>query len=73
MDSTKSEADLIYDVSRNLEGGYESLHRAVEEGIITASSEKVILKFLQDLDLSNISKHSHYFRLCNNILRFFLL
>lgn len=63
MDSTKSEADLIYDVSRNLLGGYERLHREVEEGIIPASSEKVILKFLQDLDLSNISKHRQYFYL----------
>lgn len=57
------DADQVYNVSRNLERAKERLHEDTQHGLISADSEKLILQFLRDLDISNISKHRQYFYL----------
>lgn len=63
MEVLKSEADIVYGVTRNLDNAKRRLHNDVTKGKLSAEAEKTILRFLRDLDISKISKHRQYFYL----------
>lgn len=63
MEQSSTDADIGFEVSRNLEKAKERLAHDVAEGRILKDSKAIILRFIRDLDISKISKHRQYFYL----------